>query len=189
MLIPCLLITFATIILVTFLVELYMYICCSSFDRHGPFSSTAKLQTVFGLDKKHEVDIDDFQRVFASGVSGLEVGLFDIDLGDDAVDEEWTTQMDQARLENAEVATERAKEHAMAMEAAQAVVQDSEAHYHLAYTKHLNQGGNIPQRNRFDLVAKRIFDTCKGGIDGLKVVLLQPDLGVPKDRRTVLVRR
>jgi hypothetical protein len=48
--------------------------------KHGPYASTAKLQSVFGLEKAHEVTRADFYRTFqAHKDAGLDVSLFQED--------------------------------------------------------------------------------------------------------------
>jgi hypothetical protein len=156
--------------------------------KHGPFASTAKLQTVFGLLKANNINREDFQRVFATE-SGLDVSLFNVELsiydepGRSNAQEKDAT-MDGLSAEEQEQFREFT--YTAAIEAAQTVVQVAKIKYLAAYEKHLNESpGNVIGQERFEMVADKIVKVCKGpvGVDCLKVVLLQPDFGVAKDQR------
>jgi hypothetical protein len=149
--------------------------------KHGPFSSTAKLQTVFGLTKASQVNREDFQRVFATyEVVGLEASMFDVSLGDE---EDEGVEEFAGGFTAEEMQEMRDSDYKLALEAAQEVVQGAMVEYRTAYSRHLNGAGNIARRDKFGAVAGKIFAKCKGNIDGLKVVLLQPSFEVPKEKK------
>lgn len=151
----------------------------------GRYSSTAKLQTMFGLERAHEVNRNDFQRVFATyQEDGLQVSLFNVSLGNDTGDDEDGLYDGFSKEEMQEM---RDAEYADAIEAANGVVQAAMVEYRSVYTRHLTEVGNIDRRDQFEVVATAIKARCKGPIDGLKVVLLQPDCGVPKSKRALFM--